>query len=210
MITIDKQLKKEYFLNGDGQFCVGYKDEKNEIKAVFPLVIGSELIDILDELADYNLPEMMPNNIYELETILRELYENMVKAHICKETILYLGKSKNTNEEDYHKLMKYVDKVMEKCNSEIKIWADLHPLWMGHEHNNLKYEGENPNNMYPSLAYATPDMFDSIVTERNIIRSIAFGAYNFDIIEISNATVGKKYIQSANEFLKEDYVNKRK
>ena len=88
--------------------------------------------------------------------------------------------------------------ISETYNGMVKNFAEMHPLWMQREYKGMKYYGGNPHNMYPSERYATSDMYDRIIPERNNITAIAFGAYNFSVEDVSTAYVGKEKINEIN------------
>jgi hypothetical protein len=195
MIVVNETWEKGYTQDQNENLCVAYKDDKGELVAMFPLYMEDDLVEKIDKLAQTPMPNKMPGSVYQLEEILRHLYDNMVMSYIYKETAEFASENGIFDKELGEKVLAYATDVHDKCNAELEAWAELHPLWMGHTFRGNEYGGENPYNMYPSEAYSTPDMYNLIWPYRNNIRSIAFGRSSFDVTEMCNGLVGKEYLQ---------------
>ena len=194
-------LKKEVIVDSKGKLAVAFFDEDEQIKAIFPLLeSGEEIIDSLETIVGYKQKTTLPREVYELEKRLSEIYNLYQSAFILDETVDFFKQQKEVDQKVFEDLSKSCKAAFSYIEEILELYADMHPLWMGHEYRGMKYRGQNPYNMYPGLKYAVPEMMDMVIPKRELILSFAFGCKNFDVVDMSVAYCGKDYIAKENDY----------
>ena len=195
MISVPKGYTRALTIVDDVPY-MGFYNEKGELVGFRRLITKEQFMDKLKRIENYKSPKYVPEDVTILQLECESLFLLMEDVFDMKQYALTVLKA-DPESESAKKMYTIATECEKVVESYAYFWASLHPLWMGHEHEGMKYHGANPYNFSDN-------------SRVEYVRALAFGQKDFAVENILQGENCKTALEVDEQTKKEwDEKNKK-